>query len=441
MESKSDRQETGSNQQGRMSEVHTETDRLNPPDLSSVQSEDIPKLVHQLHVQQVQLEMQNEELRQSQQTLAEACDHYTQLYDFSPAGYMTLTPEGVIEEANLRFCAMIGVNRTLVLGRRFSDFVMPQEWESLQRHYRDVLTIGTTQTCKLRLLPKAGHPLVMHVESLRGKERDKPDAFIQVAMLDITLMDRAEQTLRDNQRKVQHTAAKLLTAQDEERRRIARDLHDDYCQRLAVLILEVGMLPKRHPAPWSNPGQQLQPLKATLSTLLSDLRELSHDLHPDQTASVALDKALETYLADFSEKTQVVSTFHMAPRPLHIPAAIGTCLYRIAQEGLANVRKHARAKRVGVTVNGLPDAIELLINDDGQGFVPETVTGSHHLGLTSMRERVEQFNGTMTIRSRPEWGTTISILIPLPHIDTGGRRGRKDDSPRLPIGGLRLLEE
>jgi PAS domain S-box-containing protein len=393
-----------------------ENDRLTHDiDLSSVRSEDIPKLVHQLHVQQVQLEMQNEELRQSQQTLAEACDHYTQLYDFSPAGYVTLTSDGLIEEANLRFCAMVGVNRALVLHRRFSDFVMPQEWESLQRHVRDVLTMGTTQTCKLRLLPKAGHPLVMHVESLKGKERDKADPFIKIAMLDITLMDRAEQALRDNQRKVQHTAAKLLTAQDEERRRIARDLHDDYCQRLAAVILEMGMLPKRHAGAWSDPGKQLQPLKATLSTLLSDLRELSHDLHPDQTASVALDNALQTYLTDFSEKTQVVCTFHMAPRPLHIPGAIGTCFYRIMQEALANVRKHANAKRVSVTVNGLPEAIELLINDDGQGFVPETVAGSHHLGLTSMRERAEQFNGTMTLRSRPEWGTTISILIPLSH--------------------------
>ena len=97
------------------------------PDLSSVQPEDVPHLVHQLQVQQVQLEMQNEELRQSQEMLAESCDHYTQLYDFSPAGYVTLNSEGMMTEANLRFCAMVGVHRQLVLDRHFRDFVAPQD--------------------------------------------------------------------------------------------------------------------------------------------------------------------------------------------------------------------------------------------------------------------------------------------------------------------------
>jgi PAS domain S-box-containing protein len=394
--------------------VYWEHDRPNPlSDMSSMQAKDIPKLVHQLQIQQVQLEMQNEELRQSQQTLAEACDHYSQLYDFSPAGYVTLNADGLIEGANLRFCAMVGVHRASTLHRSFSDFVIPQEWELLQRHYRDVLALGTTQTCKIRLLPKTGPPLMVHVESLRMKERDKMDACIQVAMLDITLMERAEHAMRDSQRKVQQTAAKLMTAQDEERRRIAQDLHDDYCQRLALLILDIGMLPKRHPGAWNKPGEQLQPLKATLSTLLSDLRDLSHDLHPNQTASVALEGAMKTYLADFSEKTQIVATFHMAPRPLHIPTCMKTCLYRVMQEGLSNIRKHAQATRISVTVNGLPEAVELIIQDNGKGFDPETVSGSHHLGLTSMRERVEHLHGSMTVTSRPEWGTTISIQIPL----------------------------
>ena len=97
--------------------------------------------------------------------------------------------------------------------------------------------------------------------------------------------------------------------------------------------------------------------------------------------------------------------------------AISTCLYRVTQEGLTNIRLHAKAKRASVTLNGLPDAIELLIKDDGHGFVPEAVIGSHHLGLTSMRERVEQLNGTMRIISRPEWGTTIVIQIPLTQMD------------------------
>jgi PAS domain S-box-containing protein len=384
------------------------------PNLTSMPPDDIPKLVEQLHVQHVQLEMQNEELRQSQEALTEACDHYTQLYDFSPSGYVTIKPDGILEEANLRFCAMVGVNRKLVLNRPFIDFVVPQDWELFRRHCADVLEVGTTQTCKLRLLPKTGLPLVMHMESMPVKNPVKPAGRIQSAMLDITMMERAERVIRENQLQMQHTAAKLMTAQDEERRRIARELHDDYCQRLAALILEVGLLPRRHPGAWTNPVRQLQPIKAALSTLLADLRDLSHDLHPGQTTSVALDQALRTYLSDFKETTRIETTFESDPRPLHVPASVSTCLYRITQEGLTNIRKHAKATRVSVSINNRPRGLELVIKDDGRGFEPDTVAGTHHLGLTSMRERVEQLDGTLTITSKPAGGTTLSIHVPLP---------------------------
>jgi PAS domain S-box-containing protein len=392
----------------------------NLSDLASVRREDIPTLVHQLQVQHVQLEMQNEELRQAQETLAEACEHYTQLYDFSPAGYVTLTPEGMIEETNLRFCALVGLHRKFIVQRPFSDFVVTEDWEVFQQHCRSVLESGTTHTCKLRFSQHTGRVLVMHVESLRVKDRDSSQRKIQSAMLDITTMEHAEQAMQDSQQKLQYTAAKLLTAQDEERRRIARDLHDDFCQRLATLNLEIALLPKRHPGGWSDPTHQLQPLKAMLVTLLSDLRDFSHDLHPEQTASITLDDALRAYVADFTGRTHIAATYHAALQTVPLRPAISTCLYRVTQEGLTNIHLHAKAKRASVTVNGLPDAIELLIKDDGQGFVPESVPGSHHLGLTSMRERVEQLNGTMKINSRAEWGTTISIQIPLRQVDHAG---------------------
>src|SRR5437868_11531337 len=142
--------------------------------LDSVRREDIPTLVHQLQVQHVQLEMQNEELRQAQDTLAEACEHYTQLYDFSPAGYVTLTPEGMIEEANLRFCALVGLHRKFVVRRPFSDFVVTADWAIFGPHCQDVLESGTTHTCKLRFSQHTARALVMHVHSMRVGDHSSP---------------------------------------------------------------------------------------------------------------------------------------------------------------------------------------------------------------------------------------------------------------------------
>lgn len=387
--------------------------RLDRNDLASTSPEDVPKLLYELRVHDVELEMQNEELRQAQGALAEACDHYAQLYDFSPAAYVTVTQDGIIEEVNLRFCAMMGVHRKAVLQQPFSDFVAPQDWDQLNRHRDAVVRLGTTQTCKLHLLPKEGPPVGVHMESVRMRGSGGRGVKLQTAMLDITERERAESLVQEREKQVQRTAAKLLTAQDEERGRIARDLHDDYCQRLTVVIMELARLLKARPAPWTAPAELLSPIKATLSGLLSDLRELSHELHPDRMASVALDEALRGILNDFREKMEASVVFHAPPRPVHLPAVVSICLYRVTQECLTNVLKHASAAHVSVTLTAQPDAVGLIIKDDGQGFVPEAVNGYHHLGLTSVHERVRQLKGTVTINSRRGAGTAVSIRIPL----------------------------
>jgi PAS domain S-box-containing protein len=160
-------------------------------DPASVQRQDIPNLIEQLQVQRVQLEMQNDELRQAQETLAEACEHYTQLYDFSPAGYVTLTSDGTIEEANLRFCALLGLHRQSIVQRAFADFVAAEDRERFRRHCHDVLTHSTTQTCKLRFSQHTGRALVMHVESTCVHDRASSSRKIQSAMLDITAKEQA----------------------------------------------------------------------------------------------------------------------------------------------------------------------------------------------------------------------------------------------------------
>ena len=384
---------------------------------------DTQELIHELQVHHVELDMQNEDLRLAQHALAESSDHYIQLYDFSPAGYVTHTPEGLIEEANLRFCALLGVPRKQLLQQGLVSFIAPQDWEVFRRHCVDVLAApGTMHTCKLRLLPKSGAPLIMQVESLSVTNVKRPGRHIETAMLDRTHQEAAEIAARESERKVQKTAVRLLMAQADERRRIARDLHDDHCQRVTAAILELGMLPKRHPAPWTSPAEHLKPVKAILGRLLSDLRGFSHDLYPHRPTPMELEDALRALLADFTETSQIVTELHVTLGSMHPPQEICACLYHILQESLSNVRKHAQAKMVSVVVRGLPDSVELFVKDDGQGFVPEAVNGLHHLGLISMRERVEELQGKFSITSQLRSGTTLSIQIPLPPGQSGEQR-------------------
>jgi PAS domain S-box-containing protein len=222
-----------------------------------------------------------------------------------------------------------------------------------------------------------------------------------------TALDRTKEELRA-------LAASLLKAQEEERRRLARELHDDFAQRLALLELELSKLRLRLP---SSPGEiqvELNRLEGLAGTLSDDVRQLSHRLHPAQLDELGLVAAIRQLVEDFETLRDEPVRFEAREDGWErLPAEVSAALYRIAQEALRNILKHSARGLVRVAIAGAPGEVHLTIEDGGPGFDPASTKGRGGLGLISMQERAELAGGRFRLRSRPGSGTTIEVVAPV----------------------------
>lgn len=226
---------------------------------------------------------------------------------------------------------------------------------------------------------------------------------------------------------IQDLAGRLMSAQEEERRRIARDLHDDVNQELAALSLALSALRGRLP---SQAAPELRDEVARLQertiTLAEGIRRLSHELHPGVLQHVGLAGALRGYCRDFARAQGIPVVFRAEGELGTVPADVGLCLYRVVQEALGNVAKHAAAREAHVTVERAGADIVLAVTDDGRGFDPTEARSRRGLGLLSLDERVRLVGGRLAVDTKPQHGTELRIVVPVTEAE---------DAPRDRIAG------
>lgn len=210
--------------------------------------------------------------------------------------------------------------------------------------------------------------------------------------------------------KPEFLAARLLAYGEEERRRVARELHDDIGQRLALLADDADRLRREIVfADEDKHRRRLDNLVEQARSLAEDLRNISHTLHPAILDDLGLEVALRSLTRHFSERTGLSASFAGIDVPREIPVELGTALYRITQEALRNISKYAGKTSLRVTLDGSGNLLTLMISDLGRGFDPKTTTG---LGLTTMRERAYLAGGSFMVASTPGKGTTVQVQIP-----------------------------
>jgi signal transduction histidine kinase len=225
---------------------------------------------------------------------------------------------------------------------------------------------------------------------------------------------KAEQDLRMSQVELRRLTGRLLQAQEGESRRIARELHDDLGQGLALLTVQMDLLRQKPPEAAGQLGTRMQELLRQVRQLSSSVHELSHQLHPAKLEQLGLSAAIRGLCHELTHRHGVKIEFTENRMPPEIPPATALCLYRIAQEGLANAIKHSGAQHVRVELSGSVEVISQWIIDDGAGFDTKLIQGNGGgLGLVSMRERVFSLGGEIAIDSQPSEGTQIYVRIPL----------------------------
>jgi two-component system CheB/CheR fusion protein len=224
----------------------------------------------------------------------------------------------------------------------------------------------------------------------------------------------AAEILGRTQEELNAVTGRLFTAEDEERQRIARDLHDDIGQRLALLQITLERLWSKLPedVKITTESDRMSALLG-LASISKDLRELSHHLHPQILDDLGLETAIRQLCELSEERHSTPVRFSTRNVPSEVPPAIAIALYRIVQEALQNIAKHASAESVDIALVGGKAAIELSIRDNGIGFDPLLQKRGSGLGLISMAQRAKLAGGDFEIQSRPNGGTQIHVGLPL----------------------------
>ena len=208
-------------------------------------------------------------------------------------------------------------------------------------------------------------------------------------------------------------SAGIINAQEEERRRISRELHDDTAQALTSLLLYAKALEQGDAPPAVR--EALAELREEVARSLEGVRRLARELRPSALDDLGLVAALEWYAQEFARRTGLAVRFEPACGGDRLPPQVELVLYRIAQEALTNAAKHAQAHHVEVWLVREPGAVSLTVRDDGRGFDPSRISSTGGgMGLFSMRERAELAGGTLTLTSAPGKGTTVEARVPLP---------------------------
>jgi signal transduction histidine kinase len=223
----------------------------------------------------------------------------------------------------------------------------------------------------------------------------------------------AESRLRDSQHELRELTGRLLLAQETERRRIARELHDDLNQNLALLSVELDLLRQSPPGAAAELGRRLQELTGRVKQLCSGVHDLSHQLHPSKLEQLGLVAALGSLCKELTRTHGLPIEFRHRGVPGVLTDDVALSLYRVAQEALGNAIKHSGAGRAEVELAGAPGEVRMRVSDDGSGFDP-AAAGQEGLGLVSMRERLRFVGGEIAFGAGPSGGTRVYVRIPLP---------------------------
>jgi PAS domain S-box-containing protein len=323
-----------------------------------------------------------------------------------PAGVAMFDRDMRYLQASDRWCTDYGADVSQILGRSHYEVFpdMPDVWK--QVHGRALE--GETLRVDEDRWDREGSTTWIRWEVRPWLNRERLPGGIVIFAEDITYRKRAEQALSDMTRK-------LVEAQEKERDRIARELHDDVSQRLAMLAIGIAQLQANPSEVWS----RLQELRKQTTEISDDVQALSHELDSSKLDYLGAIRGMRGWCEEFGERQGIQVEFKSPEAKISLPREIGLCLFRVLQQALHNAAKYSGVRRMEVRLWEDSGEIHLVVSDLGKGFDLETAMQGRGLGLTSMQERVRLIKGIIEIQSKPMSGTTIHVRVPL--TDLSGR--------------------
>jgi PAS domain S-box-containing protein len=301
-----------------------------------------------------------------------------------------------------------------LLGMHFSQVTHPEDVANSAQGYQDLLA-GHHQTFEIekRYLHQSGRIIwaLVHVHLLRDAQ-GQPLYFL-AHILNITARKQAEEKLKHSGEQMRALAARIETVREEDRSQIAREVHDDLGQSLTGLKLDLAWLARRLPESEAESRARAAEMSELIDATINSVRRISSELRPGVLDDLGLVAAVEWQAQEFERRTGVPCRFRSTGEFEELEARRATALFRILQEALTNVIRHAQASRVSVKLTREIEAAQIEIRDNGRGITREELSRPGSLGLLGMRERAFAFGGEVLVTGRPGHGTTVTARMPL----------------------------
>ena len=417
---------------------------------------DAQRILHELHVHQIELELQNEELKQAKAEVEAGLEKYTDLYDFAPVGYFTLDEQGLVLDANLTGAILLGLERSGITGRRFQLFVAPGSRPAFNAMLGAAFSVREKQTCEVSLLSPNRPSFWAEVQAMSSVPQSGARRWCRLAAFDISTRKLAEEAQRridilaatnrklegeivqrqaaetslkkseqNSQRlleesrhlhhKLREISHQLLTVQEIQRKEISRELHDKISQLLIGINVQLLAFAESAKSDPREIKRKIVPLRRLVEESVRTVHKFARDLRPAMLDDLGLIPALRSLVDDIARQSGLRVQFAAFLGVEALDNVKKTMLFRIAQEALANVAKHAQAKEVKVVILKSRGGVCLEVVDNGKAFDVGLISSSawdDRLGLTGMRERVEMIGGRFSIFSARGKGTTIRAEVP-----------------------------
>lgn len=350
------------------------------------------------------------ERREAEDALA----RYAALIESSDDAIITQSLEGTILTWNPGAERLYGYCRDEVVGRSIAIVVPPEqvgEPESLPVGVQRGKHIEHLETVRLR---KDGVRIAVSVSISPIKDAEGRIIGVSSIARDITERTRAGEALARSRAQLRDFARQLRSAREAERSQIAREIHDELGQALTALKMDLFSLKHSVPAPLCDPLLVKTDEMATLiDNMVDKVRNLATELRPAVLDSLGLSAAVEWAVQQFARRTRIECALDLPAEPVRLDGERSTDLFRILQEALTNVARHARASRVDVHLRATPGEVVLEVHDNGRGITESETENSRSFGLLGMRERTLPWGGELCVRVAPQGGTSVIACIPL----------------------------
>jgi PAS domain S-box-containing protein len=347
--------------------------------------------------------------RQKQETESMA----QSLFEAAPQAILIVDRSGTIVTANPEAEKIFGYKPEELSGQSVEVLIPEQESGEHIAHREQYMPDPRNRPMGLNLNLKA-----------RRKDGSKFDAEISLSSInrsndtltvafasDISQRRADEKEIREQREELRYLAGKLMTAEEDERRRISRNLHDDLSQTLASIAIDLGRLAVKSGSEGISPN--LRPLQSRASEAAERVRMISHQLHPSILDDLGLKAALEEFCNEFEMRSGIHTNFTSQNVPDYLPSDISSCAYHIAGECLRNVHKHSRSKTAYVNLEVVQGGLRLRVRDEGIGF-NRAPSGLHAgIGIVAMKERARLLGGAVLIQSGLQKGTKIVVELPV----------------------------